>query len=107
MNDDDIKVVILKCSVGCLHHVVGITYFKWNEGDPDEPEMYFETLHEPYENVWMRIYRAFRFVVFREPLGVDSSMIGPVDAGKLIGACSDYIHEWNAWNDHMRKQRAS
>jgi hypothetical protein len=95
----DVNKYVLRCSVGCLRHVVGVTVFEHSgEGwDTDEPEMSFETLHEPYEGFWKRLYRAWRFVVFREPIGVDSSLIGVEDAQKLIQACEDYMTQYEKW----------
>lgn len=103
---DEQKHVILRCSVGCLRHVVGISYFHWKDWEEDEPEMYFETLHEPYEGFWKRLLRAYRFVVHREPIGVDSTLIGATEARKLAGACFDYIQQHEAWQKKYAHQPA-
>lgn len=100
----DSHVVVIQCGVGCLRHVVGITWFKWNEGDPDEPELYFETLHEPYEGFWMRLWRGWQFVVQRKPIGVDSTVVTVMEAQKIIDSCESYKVEWERWKDSALQQ---
>ena len=101
----DINKVILPCSVGCLRHVIGITYFKMFDWETDEPEMFFETLHEPYEGFWMRAWRGLRFVFLREPMSSDSTLIGPETAQKLIDACESYIAEHRKWLATLQDRR--
>lgn len=103
-NDDERKVVI-QCSVGCLRHVIGVTWFKWREGDPDEPELYFETLHEPHEGFWMRLWRAWQFVVQRKPYGADSTVVSAREAQKIIDALHAYQTEWIRWKNTVQGGR--
>lgn len=93
----------IPCQVGCLRHVIGVTYFEWNRPhDPDEPELYFETLHEPYESVWKRLYRAWQFVVRKEPMGADSTLVGAHEARRLAVILTDYADEYDKWAESMR-----
>ena len=95
--------VIIPCGVGCLRHVIGITWFRWGatDGLDDEPELYFETLHEPYERFWMRLWRAWQFVVQKKPYGVDSTVITARQAQNIIDACRAYQDEWIRWEKHV------
>ncbi len=95
------RKAVIQCSVGCLRHVIGVTYFKFRPGDSDEPELYFETLHEPYEPLWGRLKAAWRFVVKREPIGVDSTLVSAAEARKLIDVLFNYANEWKKWDEHM------
>lgn len=102
---EDRQLFHLPCHVGCLRHVVGVTYFNWREGDPDEPELYFETLHEPCEGFWMRLWRAWQFVVQKKPIGVDSTLIGTESAKQLCQFLMDYAIEHNKWRDATALQQ--
>ena len=99
------RKVVIKCGVGCLRHVIGITWFRWYDNDPDEPELYFETLHEPYEGLWMRLYRAWQFVVQKKPCGVDSTVVTVREAQKIVDACKAYQNEWIKWKNAVEKDR--
>ena len=103
-HEKDERKVLIPCGVGCLRHVIGITWFRWRDGDPDEPEMYFETLHEPYEGFWMRLWRAWQFVVQKKPHGVDSTLVTVKEAQKLIDACKDYQDEWLYWANNLPEE---
>lgn len=103
---NEVNRVLLKCEAGCLRHVVGVTWFdhageKWNT---DEPEMFFETLHEPYQGFWGRLLAAFLFVFYKVPMGADSTLIGPEQANELIAACQQYLKVYASWSDMMKRQ---
>jgi hypothetical protein len=99
--------VLIRCDAGCLRHVVGVTWFdhKGEKWDTDEPEMYFETLHEPYQGFWGRVWAAFQFVFYKVPMGADSSLMGVEQAGELIAACQQYLKAHAMWRDLMSRER--
>ena len=99
MIQSEVNKHTIRCSVGCLRHVIGITYW---DGKDSQPEMYFETLHEPYEGFWMRIWRAWQFVVQRKPMGVDSTLISAEEALRLAQICEEYASECDKWQLSMR-----
>lgn len=102
----EVNRVLLRCDAGCLRHVVGVTWFdhKGDKWDTDEPEMYFETLHEPYQGVWGRLLAAFWFVFYKVPMGADSSLMGPEQAEQLIAACQQYLKSHASWRDLMKRR---
>lgn len=103
----DVNKVILRCSVGCLRHVVGISYFGKEDApwDNEPPEMYFETLHEPCEGFWARLKSATLFVLRRQPMGSDSTLLDPLQAAKLRDACDQYMQDYSEWEEEQGAAR--
>ena len=93
--DHGINEIILGCEVGCLRHVVGISYM--NFFDQDEPELYFETLHVPYEFFWRRLWSGIKYIVGKHRIGYDSTLLGVSQADELITILNKYIKERGEW----------
>ena len=97
----DREFMAIECSCGGLHHIIGVTYWKWNEGDPDEPEMYIETLHRPYYGFWHRLWTAIKYVTKRQPISYDATLIGADSAIELSNCCLGYADEYHKWKHAM------
>lgn len=91
---------LIKCKVGCLDHVIGITYFKWEENQLfDEPELYFETLHSPYHGFYDRIKQAWNYIFKKNPLSHDCTLISIKDAEKMKHILNTFIVDYRHFID--------
>lgn len=101
--DNDKEFLALECSCGGLHHIIGVTYYRWNENDPDEPEMYIETLHRPDYGFFQRLWIAIKFVCGRHPINYDSTLVGGTEALELADFCNNYASEHDKWRFHRSR----
>ena len=102
---EDRQFMMIPCTCMGLHHSIGVCYWSWD--GHDEPEMYFETLHQPHTRFWRRVWDAIKHIFLQQQIGYDSTLISVDDALRLAEFCKEYAHERVSWESKMRLKSAS
>lgn len=101
IRDDKINGYLIKCDFGCLDHMLGISYFKWEHESLEEPELFYETTHAPYHTLWGRIKASWFHIIKSTSLDWDATSIGYNDAIEMNKLLERYIEDYNKWRNNI------
>ena len=99
MIEDNSRKIIIHCTCGSLTHILAMDFIDW--GRDQEPELYVETVCNPYLSWWARIIPAIKYAVFGKPASIDATIISFEDAVKIEEICDDFTNEYLGWQQRQ------